>query len=386
MSSSPPGVPTVARVLEIARSRLGMDVAWLSAFTSTSQQFVAVADGGTGAGPQAGSTGSLEGSYCVRVLDGRLPGVVPRARQDPRTRDLAVTEELGIGAYAGSPVRAADGTVLGMLCCTSRVPRPDLDDSDRRVLDLLASVLAELHPEQVQDEQPVVDRVRRAVSGDGRTVVLQPIVDLRTGQAWGAEALSRFREEPVRPDLWFAEAERVGLRVELEVAACADALRHLAGPDAPAVLSVNLSSDAVVDGVLDGLLDGTDPARVVVEITEHAAVADYAALRQALRDLRARGLRLAVDDAGAGYASLRHVVQLSPDLIKIDMSLVRDIDSDPVKQALASSLVSFAQATGALLIAEGVETQAECDTVDGLGVGLVQGYLLARPGEPAPAP
>ena len=148
-------------------------------------------------------------------------------------------------------------------------------------------------------------------------------------------------------------------------------------------MSVNLSPDAVTGGGLDGLLAGVDPGRVVVEITEHAAVADYAALRAALAGPRAGGLRLAVDDAGAGFSSLRHIVQLQPDLIKMDMSLVRGIDEDPVVQALTTALVSFARSTGAELIAEGVETQGEYDVVTGLGVDLVQGYLLARPGEQA---
>jgi EAL domain-containing protein (putative c-di-GMP-specific phosphodiesterase class I) len=229
------------------------------------------------------------------------------------------------------------------------------------------------------DLSAVRDRVARAVDGHGRTLVLQPIVDVRAGRAFGAEALTRFAGGPERPDLWFAEADRVGLRVPLELAAAADALAVLAGRRAPGYVSVNLSPDVLVQADLGELLCASDPARVVVEVTEHAPVADYAALAAALAPWRRRGLRLAVDDAGAGYASMRHIVQLAPDLIKLDMSLVRGIDADPATQALAASLAHFAGATGAQLVAEGVETRAEYDEVARLGVVLAQGHLLARP-------
>jgi len=129
------------------------------------------------------------------------------------------------------------------------------------------------------------------------------------------------------------------------------------------------------------LLDGVDRSRLVVEITEHAQVEDYAELHAAVEPHRAAGLRLAVDDAGAGYASFRHILALRPDFIKVDLSLVRDVHLDPVRQALTSSLLTFAQTAGAQLIAEGVETQAELDTLARLGVTLMQGYHLGRPTE-----
>ena len=122
-----------------------------------------------------------------------------------------------------------------------------------------------------------------------------------------------------------------------------------------------------------------DPRDLVIEITEHAAVDDYEALATALRRHRAAGLRIAVDDAGAGYASLRHILKLRPDFIKIDLSLVRDIHLDPVRQALVTALVTFASTVGAVLVAEGVEAQAELDMLVGLGVRHMQGYLLCPP-------
>jgi EAL domain-containing protein (putative c-di-GMP-specific phosphodiesterase class I) len=220
-------------------------------------------------------------------------------------------------------------------------------------------------------------RVLDAIDGAGRHHVLQPIVDVRTRTAVGAEALARFATAPFAPDLWFAAAERVGLRIPLEIAAARTALTSL--DSVAGYLSINLSPDAITSGALDALLAGVDRSRVVVEITEHQVVDDYATLAAALAPHRGAGLRLAIDDAGAGYASFRHILKLSPDYIKIDMSLVRDINLDPVRQALTASLLTFARTAGAQLIAEGVETQAELDLLARLGVTLVQGYLLGRP-------
>jgi EAL domain-containing protein (putative c-di-GMP-specific phosphodiesterase class I) len=235
--------------------------------------------------------------------------------------------------------------------------------------------------------------VEEAIAGVGRTHVLQPIVDVLTGRPVGVEALARFDLPPQGPAAWFAEAEQVGLRGRLEVAAAATALADLGRRDLPGYLSVNLSPDVILGPELPLLLVDLDLTRVVLEITEHAPVEDYDLLLAVLAPHRAAGLRLAIDDAGAGFASFRHILRLAPDFIKIDLSLVRDVDHDPVRQALTRSLVGFADGIGATLIAEGVEVQAELDTLVDLGVRLMQGYLLCRPchdppttGYPRPTP
>lgn len=374
------------RLLEIAREHVGMDVAWVSRFEDDQQAFTHVAAGAGTAAPQEGSTSPLAESYCVRVLDGRLPAVVPDSAAEEEARDLPITERLGIGSYVGVPIQSREGAVRGMLCCTSREAAPEVMQRDLRVVQMLAQVIGELNAED--DQSPAVEEltrtVRALISGTGRRHVLQPIVDVRSGEAVGYEALARFDVEPYRPDLWFELADSVGLRAELEVAAARTALAELAGQRA-GYLSINLSPDLLRDGALDLLLRDVDASRVVVEITEHAQVADYAALAQALAPHRARGLQIAIDDAGAGYASFRHILQLSPDLIKADLSLVRDIDHDPVRQALLASLLTFARSAGARMVAEGVETQGELDTLARLGVRTVQGYLLGRPVADPPA-
>jgi EAL domain-containing protein (putative c-di-GMP-specific phosphodiesterase class I) len=128
------------------------------------------------------------------------------------------------------------------------------------------------------------------------------------------------------------------------------------------------------------LLESVPHERVVLEITEHAVIDDYEQVLQAFTALRTRGIRLAIDDAGSGYASFRHIISLEPDFIKLDTTLTRDIDRDNRRQALVSAFVAFAGRTRSEIIAEGVETGAARDTLKVLGVNKAQGYLFGRPG------
>lgn len=209
----------------------------------------------------------------------------------------------------------------------------------------------------------------------------QPIVDLATGSVRGVEALARFPDGG-SPERWFSEAVAAGRGVELELLALRRALElvpHL--PDG-VYLSLNASPRSVVDPALAELLVGgpLPLSRVVLELTEHEEVVRYDALTDALAPLRAAGMRLAVDDVGAGYASFRHVLELRPDIIKLDRSLVRGIDADGGSRAVVTAIALVALEVGAAITAEGVETAAELDTVLMLGVDSAQGYLIGRPG------
>jgi EAL domain-containing protein (putative c-di-GMP-specific phosphodiesterase class I) len=356
-----------------------MDVAWTSRFVGADQVFTGVsADDGVLL-PRPGSTLPLANSYCVRVLDGRLPGVIPDAGANLVTRELPVTRSLGIGAYVGAPIRLSDGRVDGMLCAVSSGARPELSGRDRGVLDMLAQLLADITDRDEKVEPPAEVRARFLTAIEERSwrIVLHPVVDLWSGEAVGVEALTRFRSAPANPAAWFAEAARFGVGPELELATAASALR--APGTGEGLVGINLSPATLVSPGFPELLRGVDLTRVALEITEHDAVPDYAAVHAALAPYRAAGLALAIDDAGAGYASFRHILQLQPDFIKIDISLVRDVDQDDARAALVQSLASFARASGAQIVAEGVETQAELDTLAHLGVSLAQGYLYGKP-------
>jgi EAL domain-containing protein (putative c-di-GMP-specific phosphodiesterase class I) len=221
-------------------------------------------------------------------------------------------------------------------------------------------------------------RVERVLAEDGLRIAFQPIVELSTGNAVGFEALTR-TGEAVGPGELFAEASEVGLRSELELAALQAAVSKVSELPPGTFLSVNLSPEVIVSSPLLELLGKASVSRTVIEVTEHAPVSDYAALARAVRPARALGARLAVDDAGAGYASLRHVLELEPDIIKLDVNLVRNLDADRGTRALASALLTFAAEMDQLVIAEGVETARMAEVLEGLGVRYGQGYHFAQP-------
>jgi len=224
-------------------------------------------------------------------------------------------------------------------------------------------------------------RIETVLAEQAFHVVFQPIVDLRGRRLVGVEALTRFTSEPTQPpNVWFDDAARVGLGVELELAVISAALEQLDRVPPDAMLSVNVSPATAVSPALADILGGAARGRVVAELTEHARIDDYEHLLKALEGLRGRGILIAVDDAGAGYSGLQQILKLRPDVIKLDIELTRGIDQDPVRRALASSLVRFSEETSAVLVAEGIETEGELSTLQQLGVRWGQGFFLARPG------
>ena len=371
-------------LLDAARARLGMEVAWVSLFTEGSQLISAATGDLAAMNVQEGMSAPLEGSYCVRVLSGQLPPVVTGAGRDPRTRDLSVTSELRIGSYVGAPVRGPDSRPIGMLCCVSRDPGAQLDGESVRTVELLADLISDHfeHSDPAAVHQLTARRARvRAFLARGAVEVhLQPVVDMVTGAVAGHEALSRFPG-------WggdgtaalFTEAAAVGVGVELEEVAVRAALAEAGRLPGGLTLAVNLSPDALLcPSVLDLLLAHVG-CPLAVEITEHSPVDDYEAVVAVTRRLRSTGVAVSVDDAGAGYASLRHIVRLNPDVIKLDIGLVMGLHTDRARQAMTSAMVAFAGETGASLIAEGVEDPAERDTLVVRGVRYGQGYLFGRP-------
>lgn len=374
----------VRRVLGLAREHLGMDVAWVSELTESAQVIRTLSGNGDRFELREGSALDRAGSYCTRVVAGILPSVIPDTHADRRTRDLDVTHSLGLGlgAYVGVPLTAPGGRVSGMLCCISAGPRPGLDERDAGFLAALAQVVSHELAHEVEAsarQEALHGRSARILRDESLWSVFQPIVDVRRGALVGVEALTRFDGPPHRPDALFAEAAGAGLGLEMELLAIRTALRHLGDVPAGAYLSVNASPDTLTAPELHALLAQLPAERIVVEVTEHVPVSDYDRLTAAIASLRALGVRLAVDDAGAGFASLSHIIKLHPDFIKLDISLTRALHVDPVRQALATSLLGFARAIGASMIAEGVEATGELDVLARLGVQFAQGYLFARP-------
>jgi EAL domain-containing protein (putative c-di-GMP-specific phosphodiesterase class I)/ActR/RegA family two-component response regulator len=245
---------------------------------------------------------------------------------------------------------------------------------------------AELDRRQAADEvvrsrrEAKLTRVTSVLDAGGPRMVFQPVVHLASGAVISYEALSRFDAEPSRtPDLWFAEAAEVGMGEALEISAVAAALRSLSDVPSSLPIGINVSPSTAISPRLRELLGCYPGERIILEITEHVPVADYDELLPALRGFRERGVQVAVDDAGAGFAGLQHILRLSPEIIKLDIALTRDIDVDAAKRSLGAAMVAFAAEIGSTIVAEGIETEQELVALQQLGVAAGQGYLLARP-------
>ncbi|MGK9047485.1 EAL domain-containing protein [Stutzerimonas chloritidismutans] len=317
----------LVETLHAVRTHLGMDVAFISEFRGGSRIFRYLDGNFVPLQLEVGACDPLDDSYCQRVLDGRLPELI---------QDAATLPEAGrlLERYALNEIRYAE----------------------------------------------TLTRIRSVLEQRAYSVVYQPIVHLVENRIVGHEALARFSAQPQRtPDKWFAEAGLVGLQQELEVALIEAALHDFDQLPADSYLSLNVSPETILVGALDTVLADQPLARLMLEVTEHASVQDYSQLAEALEPLRSKGLRLAVDDAGAGYASFRHILKLKPDVIKLDSSLIRNVDSDTGCRALAAALIRFAEETGCKVVAEGVETQEELAMLRRLEVNKAQGYLIGRP-------
>jgi EAL domain-containing protein (putative c-di-GMP-specific phosphodiesterase class I) len=206
-------------------------------------------------------------------------------------------------------------------------------------------------------------------------IEFQPIVRLHDRLVIAYEALTRF-DDRTTPEARFADARRWGLEAELTEAVIRRTLRDARDlPIGPAV-SINISPRLLLERPQILARATTADRSVIVELTEHEAVTDYAALRWAIDRLE---FEVAVDDAGSGYSSLRHILQLRPAYVKLDLSWVRELDRDPLRQALVAALAHFAVSAGCLIVAEGVETQEELEAVSTLGIPLGQGYFFAMP-------
>lgn len=377
----------VDAALETVRRHLGMEVAYLSEFVGDDIVFRAISAPDFAVPAARGDRMSLETVYCGHIRDGRLPKLIRNTANFAIATAMPITDIVPIRSHVSVPIRREDGSVYGMFCCLSPRPNPTLTDRDLEVMELFASISAR------EVNAGLAARARRdritaateaAIRGEGVSLVFQPICDLGSRAVTGFEVLSRFEGEPRRgPDVWFAEAAEVGLGEALECAVLTRAVRALGTLPDGLYLSLNASPATVESGAFAQAIAAADPRRLILEVTEQAMVGDHDRMASALDSLRERGLRVAVDDAGAGYAGLQQILRLRPDLIKLDMSLTRDIDRDEARASLAGALTLFATRTKAILVAEGIEREGELRVLQRLGVQRGQGWLLGRP---APLP
>nr|WP_269327764.1 EAL domain-containing protein [Kineosporia mesophila] len=372
-------VQNIDAVLELVKAQLGMEVAFVNRFQGEQRQFRNVVSS-IDLPFAAGTIEPSVGTYCRMIADGDLPQVIPDVTAHASVKDLAVTGALGIGSHVGVPLHHLDGRLYGTLCAFSTHTSPGLGDRDAQVLRNVSDVvmrLVEVEDDRDERRYSFLRAVDDVIGRGGPTAVYQPIHSLTDLSVVGQEALSRFPGGSPSPVEWFSQAAEYGAGPQLELACVRSAVTGL--PHLDGYLSLNISPATVLTPEFARVIGALPLDRIVMELTEHEVIDDYDTVNASLRPLRARGLRIAVDDAGAGFASMRHILAIMPDIIKLDVSLVRGIDSDPAKQALAASLVAFGAKTRAALVAEGIETPDEFRCLRDLDIAYGQGFHLSRP-------
>lgn len=373
-------VRAIDTLLETARVQLGLHHVLVGRFEDGQHRIVNAA-AAPGEPRLAGRTEVAEGSLARLVVDGAAPGAIPDAAAVPALAHLWLVRELKVRTHVAVPLRHQDGAVFGSICGFSRVARPDVGTRELASLHVLAQQIGgSLAEKERADEETrrFVRDFRDLMDRGGPQIVYQPVVALGELRSAGVEALSRFAGSPRPPDQWFAQAAESGHGAELELLAIRSALAGL--PATPGFLSLNVSPSTLLLPEFVAMLTDQPLDRIVLEITEHTEISDYGPLSEVLAPLRSRGMRVAVDDVGAGFASMRHILVLAPELIKLDLSLVHGISTDARRRSLAAALLTFATDMGAAVVAEGVETASELDCLRQLGVQYGQGFHLGRPG------
>ncbi|MEJ6394872.1 EAL domain-containing protein [Gymnodinialimonas sp. 2305UL16-5] len=373
----------ISDALHAVRTHLDMECAYLCEFAGDELIVNSVDSLGVDDPIRVGERLPLAGSYCWHVRAGRLPELIPDTFELPLTMGLKTTHRFNVRSFVGVPIRRADGTIYGMFNCYSPRPNPDLTTRDLKMMKLFAQMIENEVRRKLtasDNEAALVEQIKVILEERRFEIVYQPILDLRCGKIVGLEALCRFDPRPYRPpNLWFDDAEWVGMGCDLELVVMEESIKAMAEMPEGSYLSLNASPKTIASGKLPDVLADMPPERVVIEVTEHVAVADWAELDRALSTLRSLGYRIAIDDAGAGYAGLQHMVRLRPEIIKLDRSLVNGIHQDRARRSLCAAMVHYARETNATLVAEGIESAGEAAALADLGVQLGQGFHLGRP-------
>jgi EAL domain-containing protein (putative c-di-GMP-specific phosphodiesterase class I) len=374
---------SIDRMLELTRRHLDMDLMIVGEFVGGQRVMRNVVADDPGLGGLKGTSETKDSTYCGLIAEGRIPPLLKDASCHELTRDLEITERLGVRSYVGVPITMSDGEVFGTLCCFAHEPDRELTGTELGLVTLVAGLIAT----HIEDERAaelsstmVRTRIHSLVEAGQPSMVFQPIVELATGTVSGHEALARFdTHPPAPPDVWFASANDAGCGPELEAAAIRAALRWL--PEVPhnQCMNLNVGTAALGDPHVQDELLRAPLERITLEITEQNVLEHPHQSHQFIATSRKLGARIAIDDLGAGYSGLHRVLQLSPDVIKLDRELVSGLDQDPARLALVRAASTFSASIGSEVVAEGVEHAAELTVLQEIGVTHAQGYHLGRP-------
>ncbi|KPZ52535.1 MULTISPECIES: EAL domain-containing protein [unclassified Pseudoalteromonas] len=371
------------RLLSLVRKHLKMDVAFISEFTKTDRVFKVVDNQTNNTCVSVGNSDPICQTYCKKISDNDLEPIIPNTQKHPITKAMPVTNKLNIGSYIGVPIVLASGKTYGTFCCYKTTYDENLNNKDLAFLKLISELASELIEQKAQSDTISNDTkilIENIIKTNAITIYYQPIFNLATNRLSGYESLSRFFTEPYKtPDVWFKEADNLGLGEALEILAIQNTL-HCMDELAPhTYVTINTSPAHILSGAINNVLKNVDCTRIILEVTEHSPITNYQAMRAALEPLRAKGVKLAIDDVGAGFSSFQHILELEADIIKLDISLTKNINNDRRKFLLAKALCGFAKAINCSIVAEGIENEDELFTLRKLNVDNVQGYFIGRP-------
>lgn len=375
----PKAKDTLKVITSIARKSLGMDACVLELFnTRKKANEISSAYPIKTKADQVRTSYIYDKSFKAFHYQGKL-GNAQKNIDQGSTNNSA----LDFGSHIGIPISSANGYIHGILYCFNKSPLLVRENLDYKTLKSLAD-MAGLLLEQEESLWEEIDtnraRIKKALEDDTINIVFQPIYDVKFDKIIGYECLSRFNNtEELSTHDWFEQARECNLDIELEIASFLKAIDYLSSIPLDQYLSINLSPNSICNTKTLSTIKNFDLSRVIIEITEHEKIKDYAEFNRSLLTLRRKGARIAIDDTGAGYASLKHILEIDTDKIKLDISLIRDIHKDQKRRALASALVTFAHEIGAEVFAEGVETEEEMRTLLNMGVTKMQGYYIGRP-------
>lgn len=385
-ASPPPGseMDTIIQsTLNAARRHLGMRVAYISRLEQDKSCLLYVDAPGFEALLKPGDVRPADEVYCAHALESRIPALLPDAACHPVARDVQMTHVLPVGACVSVPILSHTGDVIGLFCCLDPEANPSLNARDLRSVRLFADIAGaqlERKRERARQTASTGKKIVRMIERKEFSMVYQPLWNIVSGKIFGFECLARFPADPARdPQSWFEEADSVGMLVDLELALIRFALAGLEEFPPDIRLSINVSPATILDPRFLDTLVVYDVGRLVIELTEHFRVSDYDAVRAALGPLGPMGARVAVDDAGSGCASLQHIIGMNADLIKLDRSLVSELESSPASRAMIAALCHFGRETNCAILAEGIETRAEFEALLELGIEYGQGFLLGKP-------
>lgn len=371
-------------ILSVIRKHLQMDVAFISEFTNDMRRIEIVDAAYPNVPLKPGHADPSEQTYCHKIVQGELSELIPDTSKNPVTQAMPITNELQIGSYLGAPIVLNGGEIYGTFCCFSHTPDDSLSNRDLGLMKIFADIAARHIDKQLfksHKDNHTKKRITEILETRDVKTVFQPVFHVEKQKVIGYECLSRFNSTPYRtPDIWFMEAESVGLGEELEIMAIEEAIDKMNAFSGSTSFSLNISPEYVINGAVErALSQHVSNKKIVLEVTEHAQIRDYRAFREAIQSLRNQGVHLAIDDVGAGYSSFQHILELGADIIKLDISLIRNINVDASRRALIAALLAYAKETSCEVLAEGVETEEEFRELVRLGIKKIQGYFISQP-------